>query len=61
MTTDDQVAAVTVDEARETVSTAVSAVGEGLQSLIATIAAAAAGVLALGTLLIVAVVRRRRR
>jgi hypothetical protein len=52
---------MTVDEARETVSTAVSAVGEGLQSLIATIAAAAAGVLALGTLLIVAVVRRRRR
>jgi hypothetical protein len=59
--TDDQIAVMTVDETRHTVSTAMTAVGEGLQSLITTIAAAAAGVLALGTLLIVAVVRRRRR
>jgi hypothetical protein len=61
MTTDDQIAVMTVDETRQTVSTAMTAVGDGVQSLITTIAAAAAGVLALGTLLVVAVVRRRRR
>jgi hypothetical protein len=59
--TDDQIAVMTVDETRQTVSTAMTAVGDGVQSLITTIAAAAAGVLALGTLLVVAVVRRRRR
>ena len=59
-TVNDQVAAISVDETRETVSTAVTAVGAGLQSLVTTIVAVAAGLLALGALLIVAVVRRRR-
>ena len=59
-TVNDQVAAISVDETRETVSTAVTAVGAGLQSLVTTIVAVAAGLLALGALLVVAVVRRRR-